>query len=160
MLWGSIRIYEKDLTGVRPGAEVTLHTQAFPGEEFRGRLVLIGPLVDEKTRTIEGRVEVPNPKERLKPGMYVDVSIASGEIRPALVIPESALQEFQSQSVVFVRTAPGTYELRLVEAGERTGGRAEIVKGLAEGDEVVTAGSFLLKSEFLKKTMGDEHGHD
>lgn len=159
-LWASIRIYEKDLAAVRPNVEVVLRTQAFPREEFRGRLVLIGAVMDEKTRTAEGRVEVRNPSERFKPGMYVEASIACGETRRALVIPESALQEFQSRSVVFVQTGPGVFELRLIETGERTGGRVEILRGLAEGDKVVTSGSFLLKSEMLKKTLGEEHEHD
>ena len=159
-LWATIRLYEKDLAVVRPGVEAVLRTQAYPGEEFPGRLVLVGAVVDEKTRTVEGRVEVRNPEERLKPGMYVEASIACGGPRRALVIPESALQEFQSQTVVFVETAPGVYELRLVETGERSGGRVEIVRGLAEGDAVVTAGSFLLKSEMLKLTLGEEHGSD
>jgi cobalt-zinc-cadmium efflux system membrane fusion protein len=159
-LWASVRIYEKDLAAVRPDVDVVLRAQAFPGEDFRGRLVLIGAVMDEKTRTVEARVEVRNPTERLKPGMYVEASIACGEKRRALVIPESALQEFQSLSVVFLQIGPGAYGLRLVETGERSGGRIEIVRGLAEGDEVVTSGSFLLKSEMLKKTMGDEHEHD
>jgi len=159
-LWAIIRIYEKDLAAVRPDVEVVLRTQAFPGEEFRGRLVLIGAVMDEKTRTVEGRVEIRNPSERLKPGMYVEASIARGETRRALVIPESALQEFQSQSVVFLQTGPAVYVLRLVETGERTGGRVEILRGLTEGDNVVTSGSFLLKSELLKKTLGEEHEHD
>jgi RND family efflux transporter MFP subunit len=159
-LWASVRVYEKDLADIRSGVAVLLRTQAFPGEEFSGRLVLIGAVVDEKTRTVEGRVEVPNPSERLKPGMYVEASIACGEKRRSLVIPESALQELESQSVVFLQAEPGVFEVRLVETGERTGGRVEIVRGLAEGDRVVTAGSFLLKSEMLKATMGEEHEHD
>jgi len=159
-LWAIVRIYEKDLAAVRPGVEAVLRTMAFPGEEFRGRLVLVGGVMDEKTRTVEARVEVANPAERLKPGMYVEAMIATGEKRRTLVIPESALQDFQSKPVVFVQTGPGAYELRLVETGERTGGRVEIVRGLTEGEEVVTLGSFLLKSEMLKQTMGDEHEHD
>jgi len=154
-LWASVRIYEKDLASVRPGVEAVFRTQAFPGEEFRGRLVLIGAVMDEKSRTVEGRAEVANPTERLKPGMYVESSIAAGEKRRALVIPESALQDFQSRPVVFVQTGTGAYELRLVETGERSGGRVEILRGLADGEEVVTSGSFLLKSEMLKTTMGD-----
>ncbi|MEW5901673.1 MAG: efflux RND transporter periplasmic adaptor subunit, partial [Acidobacteriota bacterium] len=132
-LWASIRIYEKDLSAIRTGVEAILRAQAFPGEEFRGRLVLVGAVVDDKTRTVEGRVEVRNPTERLKPGMYIEASILCGEKHRALVIPESALQEFQSRPVVFVHTAPGVYELRLVETGERTGGHVEILRGLAEG---------------------------
>jgi len=159
-LWACIRIYEKDLAAVRPGVEAVFRTQAYPGEDFRGRLVLIGAVMDEKTRTVEGRAEVANPTERLKPGMYVEASIPAGDKRRALVIPESALQDFQSRPVVFVRTGPGAYELRLIETGDRSEGRVEIVRGLAEGDEVVTSGSFLLKSEMLKKAMGDEDEHD
>jgi len=159
-LWAVVRIYEKDLAAVRTGVEVSLHTQAFPGEEFRGRLVTIAGVVDEKTRTVEARVEVANPGERLRPGMYIEASISAGEKRKGLVIPELALQDFQSRPVVFLRTGPGTYELRLVETGERSGGFVEVLRGLTEGDEVVTKGSFLLKSEMLKGTMGDEHEHD
>jgi multidrug efflux pump subunit AcrA (membrane-fusion protein) len=159
-VWASVRVYEKDLAVVRTGVEALLRTQAFPGEEFRGRLTLIGPMMDEKTRTIEARMEAPNPGERLKPGMYVEALISTGSKRRVLVIPESALQELQSQSVVFLQTGPGVYVVRPVETGERSGGRVEIVRGLAEGDEVVTAGSFLLKSEMLKATLGEEHEHD
>jgi len=159
-VWAGVRIYEKDLAAVRPGVEAVLRTQAFPGEEFRGRLVLLEPVMDEKTRTVEARVEVTNPAERLKPGMYVEAFIATGEKLRALIIPESALQDFQSRPVVFVKTGPAAYELRLVETGERTEGRIEILRGLADGEEVVTSGSFLLKSEMLKKSMGDEHEHD
>jgi len=160
MLWAGVRIYEKNLAAVRPGMEAVFRTQAFPGEEFRGRLVLLGAVMDEKTRTVEGRVEVANPAERLKPGMYIEALLAAAEQRRTLVIPESALQDFQSRQVVFVQTGPGAYELRLVETGERTGGRIEIVRGLAEGEVVVTSGSFILKSEMLKATMGEEHKHD
>jgi RND family efflux transporter MFP subunit len=160
MLWAGVRIYEKDLAAVRPGMEAVFRTQAFPGEEFRGRLVLVEAVMDEKTRTVEGRVEVANPAERLKPGMYIEAFIAAGDQRRALVVPESALQDYQSRPVVFVQTGPGAYELRLVETGERTGGRIEIVRGLSEGEVVVTSGSFILKSEMLKATMGEEHKHD
>ena len=159
-VWAAIRIYEKDLAVVQPGVEAVLRTQAFPGEEFRGRLALIGPTMEEKTRTVEARVEVANPRERLKPGMYVEAWIATGKKLWALVIPESALQDFQSRPVVFVKTGLGAFELRLVETGERTQGHVEILRGLAEGEQVVTSGSFLLKSEMLKQTMGDEHEHD
>jgi membrane fusion protein, copper/silver efflux system len=159
-VWASVRIYEKDLAAVEPGVEAVLRTQAFPSEEFRGRLVLIGPAMDEKTRTIEARVEVANPGERLKPGMYIEALIGTGKKLRALVIPESALQDYQSRPVVFVKTGPGAFELRLVEAGERTKGLIEITRGLTEGEEVVTFGSFLLKSEMLKQTMGEENEHD
>jgi RND family efflux transporter MFP subunit len=154
-LWAELRIFEKDLAGVRLGLDVALRTQAYPGEEFRGRLVLLGGVMDDKTRTVEGRVEIANPAGRLKPGMYIEAVLTAAQGRSALFIPETALQEHQNQTVVFVQTGPGKFTLRRVETGERAAGFVEIVKGLAEGERVAASGSFLLKSEMLKKSLGD-----
>jgi multidrug efflux pump subunit AcrA (membrane-fusion protein) len=155
ILWACIHIYEKDLAVIRPGMKAVLHTQAYPGEEFGGRLVLVGEIMDAKTRTVEGRIEVPNPTRRLKPGMYIEASLETPEERRALVVPESAVQEFQSRTVVFVHSTPTSFVLRPVETGEHIGGIVEITQGLTEGEKVVTSGSFLVKSEMLKKSLGD-----
>jgi len=155
ILWACINIYEKDLAVIRPGMKAVLHTQAYRGEEFRGRLVLVGETMDAKTRTVEGRIEVPNPTRRLKPGMYIEASLETPEERRVLVVPESAVQEFQARTVVFVQAGPTSFVLRPVETGEHTGGIVEIAQGLKEGEKVVTSGSFLIKSEMLKKSLGD-----
>ncbi len=154
-VWARVRVRETDLGAVAPGVDVVLRMQAYPGEEFRGRLTLLEAVMDEKTRTVEARVEAPNPAGKLRPGMFVEASIPAGGTRRVLQVPESALQEMPTGPAVFVRTAPGTFALRPVEAGERSGARVEIVRGLAEGEEVVTAGSFVLKSELLKGSLGD-----
>jgi len=160
VLWACVHVFEKDLAAVRPGGEVLLRTQAYPGEEFRGRLVLLGDLVDSKTRTLEARVEVPNPGGKLKAGMYVQASLAASGERTVLAVPEAALHDFSGKTAVFVRTGEGVFDRRDVEVGERAGGFVEVVKGLAPGEMVAAAGSFLLKSEMLKSRFGDEHGHD
>jgi multidrug efflux pump subunit AcrA (membrane-fusion protein) len=154
-LWACVHIFEKDLASVRPGIEAVLKTQAFPGQEYRGRLLLVGAVMDDKTRTVEGRIELANPGGRLRPGMYIEAALPAGENRAALVVPETAVQEFQSLPVVFVRTGPAAFILRPVETGQRSAGMVEIIKGLSDGEMVVTAGSFLLKSELLKKSLGD-----
>lgn len=159
-LWARVHIFEKDLAALRPGSEAVLLTQAFPGREFPGRLVLIGAVMDEKTRTVEGRVEVANADGSLRAGMFVEAALSSGEERTAVVVPAAALQEFQSRPVVFVRTDASTFLLRPVETGARAAGEIEITHGLAAGEWVVTAGGFLLKSELLKSRLVDEHGHD
>jgi len=158
-LWARIRVFEKDLAALKSGGEAILRTQAYPGLEFRGRILLIGDIVDAAARTIEVRAEVPNPGNRLKAGMYVEARLAAEGERTVLAVPEAALQEISGRTVVFVRTAEGTFIRRDVEAGDRATGFAEILKGLAEGENVVTSGSFLLKSELLKGSLGDEHGH-
>jgi Cu(I)/Ag(I) efflux system membrane fusion protein len=160
MLWGCIHLTEKDLAAVRPGMAAAIRTQAYPGREFSGRLVLVGASMDASTRTVEGRIEIPNPDGTLKPGMYIEAWLESSERRPVLIVPASAVQEFASGRIVFVRTGPTSFVLRPVETGESLEGWIEILSGLAEGEAVVIAGGFLLKSELMKASLGDEHGHD
>jgi len=159
-LWACLHIQEKDLAAVKVGTDVVLKTQAYPGEEFRGRLSLVGDVIEPATRTIEGRVEVPNPSGRLKAGMYVDASVAAAGERPAIAVPEAAVQDDEGHAVVFVKTGERTFTRREVEAGEPFAGYVEILSGLEEGEIVVTSGGFLLKSELRKGGLEDEHGHD
>lgn len=159
-LWACVRLAEKDLGDVRPGMTATLRTQAYPGREFRGRLVLVGATLDASTRTIEGRVELANPDGVLKPGMYVEAALESTETRPVLTVPASAVQEFSVGRIVFVAAGPAAFALRPVETGETIDGRIEIRSGLADGEAVVVSGGFFLKSELMKAGLGDEHGHD
>jgi RND family efflux transporter MFP subunit len=155
-LWACLHIQEKDLRDLRAGAEVVLRTQAYPGEEFLGRLALIGDIVDPATRTIEGRVEIGNPRGRLKAGMYVEGTAPAGDARPALVVPDESVQDDEGQSIVFVKTGERTFARRLVEVGGRFAGAVEILKGLTAGETVVTSGSFLLKSEIRKGSLVED----
>ena len=152
-LWACLHIQEKDLADVRSGTEVVLKTHAYPAEEFRGRLALVGDAVDPGTRTVEGRVEVANPGARLKAGMYVEGTTAAGGERRALCVPEESLQDDGGRAIVFVKTGERTFDRRAVETGERFDGLVEILKGLAAGETVVTSGSFLLKSELRKGAL-------
>lgn len=159
-LWACLHVREQDLSAVKTGVEVTLRTQAYPGEAFRGRLVLVGDVLDAATRTVEGRVEIPNPTGRLKAGMFVDASAETGGERRALVVPEESVQDDEGRSIVFVKTGERTFVRREVKTGERFSGFVEILEGVADGETVVTSGSFLLKSEVRKGSLEDEHGHD
>jgi len=158
-LWACVHIYERDLASIRPGVPVTIRAQAWPGEEFRGRLVLVGESVDPNNRTIDGRVEVPNPSGKLKTGMFIEAAIETGGTAMFLAVSEAALHTIRGKPRVFVPEGPGTYAVREVETGLRINGRVEILRGLEAGESVVTKGGILLKSEFLKATMKDEHGH-
>jgi RND family efflux transporter MFP subunit len=152
-LWASLHIVEEDLGAAKAGSEVVLRAHAYPGEEFRGRLVLVGDVLDAATRTVEGRVEVPNAGGRLKAGMYVEATTVAGGERPALVVPEESVQDDEGRPIVFVKTGERTFARRAVETGERFAGAVEIRKGLTEGETVVTSGSFLLKSEIRKGAL-------
>jgi multidrug efflux pump subunit AcrA (membrane-fusion protein) len=155
-LWACLHIQEKDLAAVKAGNEVVLRTQAYPGEEFRGHLALIGDVVDPATRTVEGRVEVANPGGKLKAGMYIDAATEAGVVRQALVVPEESVQDDDGKPIVFVKTGERTFARREVETGEKSGGNIEILKGLKAGETVVTSGSFLLKSEMRKGALAGD----
>lgn len=155
-LWACVHIQEKDLAAVRSGDEAELRLQAFPGETVRGRLALVGDVVEPGTRTVEGRIEVPNPGGRLKPGMYVEATLLAAGERIVLLVPEAALQEIGGKTVVFVAGEGNVFTLREVGTGERAEGRVEVVLGLNAGERVVVRGSFLLKSELLKGSLEGE----
>lgn len=159
VLWASLHIREQDMASLRAGAGAELRTQAYPGEVFRGRLLLVGDVLDEKTRTVTGRVEVANPAGRLKAGMFVEASLESGVAGKVLAVPEAAVQDDEGREIVFVLTGERSFVRREIQTGERLGGQVEVLKGLAAGETVATSGSFLLKSETHKGAMEDEHGH-
>lgn len=155
VLWACVHVAEKDLAAVRPDMPAAVRTQAYPGREFRGRLILVGATLDAATRTVEARVELPNPGGALKPGMFVEADLSSAETRPVLTVAAAAVQEFSIGRVVFVQTGPASFALRPVETGDTIGDRVEIRKGLADGEIVAAAGSFLLKSELMKAGLGE-----
>jgi cobalt-zinc-cadmium efflux system membrane fusion protein len=159
VLWASLQIREEDMASLRAGAGAELRTQAYPGEVFRGRLLLIGDVLDEKTRTVTGRVEVANPANRLKAGMFVEAALESGVTRTVLAVPDEAVQDDEGKAIVFVLSGERSFARREIETGARFGGLVEVLKGLAAGETVATAGSFLLKSEMRKGSLEDEHGH-
>jgi len=116
-------------------------------------------MLDEKTRTVTGRVEVANPEGRLKAGMFVEAVLEGGGGRTALAVPEAAVQDDGGRSIVFVLTGERRFARREIETGQRLGGQVEVLAGLTAGETVATSGSFLLKSEMRKESMEDEHGH-
>ncbi len=159
-VWACLHIQERDLARVRAGAEAVLRVQAYPGEEFRGRIAFVGDALDAASRTVEGRVELANPGGRLKPGMFVEATIAAAGDRRTLAVPDAAVQDDDGRTIVFVRAGEATFVRRAVRTGERAGGFVEVLEGLAEGEAVAVAGGFLLKSELHKESMRDDHGHD
>ena len=153
LLWVHVHIFEKDLAGIGPGCEAAVRVQAYPGREFKGRLALIDPALDEKTRTVVCRVEIPNAEGLLKPGMYADVVLTSASKREAVLIPEGAVQDLENKKVIFVPAGQNTFAWREVGTGGLVDGRLEIVRGLAADETFVAEGAFLLKSELLKKSL-------
>jgi len=155
-VWAIAEIKEKDIAAVRVGDSATVRVTAYPREVFAGKIALIGNEVEEKTRTVEARIKVDNRDGKLKPGMFADVEIVMQVLKDVLIVPDDALQTLDDQQIVFVATSPNTFAKRIVKVGLEQNGQAEILDGIQEGEQVVTKGSFLLKSELLKGELGEE----
>jgi len=145
-VWVEVDIYENEIPLVKPGDHAVMTLQSFPGEEFHGKVTFIPPHLDMKTRTAKARLEFANPDMRLLPEMYADVSIDI-PLGEKLTIPESAVLRTGKQDIVFVDKGGGNMEIKRVELGQKSDGYYEVLKGLSEGDKVVTRANFLIDSE-------------
>jgi cobalt-zinc-cadmium efflux system membrane fusion protein len=146
-VWVVADLYERDFASVGVGSPVTITTAAYPGLELRGRVNYIDPQVQVETRTAKLRAEVANRADRLRLGMFVDVSIAGRSGRSVVMVPKTAVQMMGTQSVVFVSTGPGRFVQRAVIPGDTLGNDIAISSGLDPGDMVVAEGSFFLRAE-------------
>lgn len=157
-VWILIDVYDEDLRQVRVGQRVEARVAAYPDKAFTGRIENIGAVVEPRTRTVKVRVAVPNPTGELKPGMFATVKLTgtTGRGRERLYVPTAAVQRDGDESIVFVPRGERAFERREVRVGTPAGDWIGIEEGLAEGERVVTTGSFILKSELKKGELGGE----
>lgn len=152
-VWVIGQVYEKDLGRIRVGSGASVTSEAYPGRVFRGRVTYTDPQLDPATRTAQVRVELGNPAQALKLGMYVDIAFAAlgGAEATAPTVPASAVQNLGERRVVFLATPdPNLFIVRAVRLGPLVDGRYTVLEGLFVGDRVVTEGSFMLRAEWLK----------
>jgi membrane fusion protein, multidrug efflux system len=138
-------VIEKDLRRLRTGDAARTQVDAFPGEEFVGRIARISPVLDPATRTAPIEIEIPNPAARLKPGMYARVGITVNAKKEAIVVPVTALVDLGGRRGVFVPLPDSTAAFRIIQVGVETADVAEVISGLAEGDRVITTGAAALR---------------
>ncbi|HET9830342.1 MAG TPA: FixH family protein [Vicinamibacterales bacterium] len=146
VVWVEADVYEREVSLVHVGGAATVTLDAYPGERFVGRVVYIYPYVDDTTRTNKVRYEFPNPRGRLKPGMFANVEMAT-PAGAAIVVPLNALLDSGQEQIVFVSQGDGYFEPRKVKAGRRLGDDVQILEGVKEGELVATGASFFLDSE-------------
>jgi membrane fusion protein, heavy metal efflux system len=144
-VWVLADIYQGDLAYVHPGDRVTVQTDAYP-TTFHGRISYISPALDPNTRTLQARIVVDNPGDKLKKDMYVTVSVTAGVIPNAIAVPDAAiLRNDENEPFVYVETAPGAFGRRQVQIGQSEAGKTEILSGLTSGEKVVADGSLFLQ---------------
>ena len=156
-VWVGAQVYEKDLAKMRIGSGASITSDAYPGRIFRGQVSYIDPRLDPATRTAQVRIELVNPGQTLKIGMYVNVAFATagGSEFTTAVVPGAAVQNLNNQQVVFVATAdPSVFVMRPVRIGPDSNGFYPVIEGLAVGEHIVTEGSFMLRAEWLKLHPG------
>ncbi|MGH3992734.1 MAG: efflux RND transporter periplasmic adaptor subunit, partial [Pseudonocardiaceae bacterium] len=146
VLWVDLAVFEADARTLRVGMPVRLVVDALPGRTYEGRVTFVNPTVDQKTRTLTARAEIPNQDGDLRPGMF-----ATAQLQPAaskrLSVPLTAVLPTGTENLVFVNRGDGQFVPREVQLGARGDSLVEIVEGLKPGDEVVASATYLLDSE-------------
>jgi cobalt-zinc-cadmium efflux system membrane fusion protein len=153
-VWVVGQVYEKDLATIRVGSGANVTSDAYPSRVFRGRVSYVDPKIEASTRTAQVRIELANPGQMFKIGMYVNVGFAAlGAAEKTMpVVPKDAVQSLGNQQIVFVAAAkPNEFVLRPVRVGPESNGFYPVLDGLTTGDRIVTQGSFLLRAEWLKQ---------
>ena len=159
-VWVEANVHETDLSLIKVGQTAEIHSDAYVGQTFSGKITKIADVLDVATRTVKVRCEVLNPQTLLKLEMFVHATIPTSRTRKALLVPSVAVQEIDHKPVVFVKKDDRHFEKRNIQTGEKNESEIEVVSGVKTGEIVVSDGSFSLKSEFLKAEIGsEEHGH-
>src|SRR5438874_2250116 len=152
-VWVVGQVYEKDLATVRVGSGANVTSDAYPGQVFRGRVTYVDPKIDPATRTAQVRIELANPSQIFKIGMYVNVAFGALGIaeKSTASVSKAAVQTINNQRVVFVATdKPNEFIMRVVRVGAESNGFYPVLEGLTVGERVVVGGSFLLRAEWMK----------
>jgi membrane fusion protein, heavy metal efflux system len=144
-VWVLANVYQGDMAAVHVGDQVAVQTDSYP-DKFQGKISFISPALDPNTRTLQARIIVENPGEKLKNNMYVTATVNAGVEQNAIAVPDaSVLRDDENQPFVYVATSSNQFGRRSVEIGPSQAGKTQILKGLNPGDKVVGDGSLFLQ---------------
>ncbi|MBK8233496.1 MAG: efflux RND transporter periplasmic adaptor subunit [Candidatus Eisenbacteria bacterium] len=153
-LWAEIDVPESQAARVAVGDPVALEIDGISGGRIEGALHYVAPVVDPRTRTVKCRAALDNRDGRLRANMFarawISVRIGAG----AVLVPRAAVQDANGVQLVFIPRAADQFETRRVRTQPSDGDLVAVLEGLHPGESVVTTGSFLLKTETLKESIG------
>jgi membrane fusion protein, copper/silver efflux system len=167
-LWVWAEFYENEVGLLKQGERIDVSLPAFPNQTFQGQIAVINPVIDAAKRTARVRIDIPNPKGQLRPGMYanVEVKIDDGE---GLTIPVQAALPTGERMLVFLDRGQGKLLPRYVQVGrsfttfdgQQQESYYQVVNGLQKGDRIVSSANFLIDAESqvqgaLKDWQGEE----
>ncbi len=145
-VWVIAEVFEQDIGRVRVGQRALLRFDAYPSETFEGLVTYVYPTLRAETRAAQVRIELPNPRGRIKPAMYAQVELPAAG-REVLAVPNSAVIDSGTRRVVLVDLGEGRFEPRDVKLGARGDQFVAVLDGVKEGERVVVAANFLIDAE-------------
>lgn len=146
-VWLEAAVPEAQAADVKVGDAVSATFPAYPGVAFTGRVSALLPEMNRDARTLRVRVELPNREGRLRPGMFATLQGKTVAREPALLVPVDAVIRTGTRNLVLVAEAGGRFAPVAVTLGPEAGGQVVVREGLAEGQQVVVSGQFLIDSE-------------
>jgi RND family efflux transporter MFP subunit len=154
-LWMLASVDAAALAKLKAGEKATVTVPDVAGATYEGKITNLGQEFDPTTRMIQVRIAIAHPDNRLRPEMLANAEFAVGEAKPALFVPQEAVQQVNGEDVVFVQMAADRFRVQAVELGEIVNGKVRVLRGLTAGQRVINRGSFVAKSELLKSSIGD-----
>jgi RND family efflux transporter MFP subunit len=146
-VWVQADIFESDIPLVRIGQNVRITAPALAVGSIQGTVSFLQPSVDPQNRTLSARIQVPNPQMRLRPGMFVQVSLETPLGNQIVAVPRSAVLDTGKEKVVYVAKGNGVFEKRGIEASVAGDDYYAVTRGVEAGERVVTHGNFLIDSQ-------------
>ncbi len=154
-VWVDVTVYPQDIPQITVGRAVNVFATGI-SDAHRGKVAYVSPKIDEGTRTGMARVVLPNADGHWRPGMFVRADLVVSDEDVAIVVPNTAIQTIENQTVVFVEEHD-EFKKRPVLIGRTTGNQSEVLKGLNPGERFAASGTFILKAELGKAEA--EHVH-
>ena len=146
VVWVWAEFYQDELPMLKKGLPMVVTTSSYPGEEFKGKISVIDPFMNDASRTGRVRIDVENPDMKLRPDMYVNVNLTM-DMGEGPAVPASAVLPTGERNIVFVDKGEGKLEPRFIEVGRKYGDSYELKSGVKEGERVVTSANFLIDAE-------------
>jgi len=143
-VWLIANVRETDAPLMHVGEPVEVHVLAFPGRVFNAKISWVAPSIDSNTHRLSVRADVENPRGELKPGMFANFSIITGEAASAPAVPQRAIVYEGDTARVWVAEDDGTIAARSIRTGRIADGMVEILAGVSSGEKVVTRGALFI----------------
>ncbi len=146
-LWLTADIYEYELPKVKLGSPADITFNFFPGKTFKSKVSFIYPTLDDKTRTIKVRFDIPNYNNEMKPSMFANIVIKGKSLGNYPVVPEQAVLRSGQKNIIILDLGDGKFKPAEVTLGDYSDGYYQVLKGISAGEKIVTSAQFLIDSE-------------